>query len=58
MIKFFFQLFNFLLKTVLVTNRLTSGILFSPSTIFVLKAVLVTNSLTSGILFSTFPILY
>ena len=44
----------FILRTVLVTNPLTHGILFPNSPIFVLKSLLVTNPLTS-FFFSTSP---
>ena len=46
----------FLLKKVLVINRVTSEILFSTSPIFVFKVVLVTNPPTSDILFSISPV--
>ena len=46
----------FVWKSALVTDPVTTDILFSNSPICVIKPVLVTNPLTSGILFSTSPI--
>ena len=41
----------FVLRTVVVTKQLTSGILFSDLATFVLRTVVATKPLTSGIIF-------
>ena len=49
---FIFHILIFVSQEVIVTNPLTSGILFSTSSIFVLKAALVTKLLVSCIFLS------
>ena len=48
--------FIFVLRTVVKTKPLTSGIFLSTSAIFILRKVVVTKPLTSDIFLLTFPI--